>query len=86
MLSLGDVSAARSLYQRAAESGVGIAALKLADTYDPDFLADHHLRGIKGDPAEAAKWYRKAASLGASQADEQLKILEKSLLAKTRSD
>ncbi len=86
MLNLGDVSAARLLYQRAADSGVGIAALKLADTYDPAFLANHYLRGIKGDPAEAAKWYRKAASLGASEAEERLKILEKSLMAKARLD
>ena len=45
MLSLGDVSAARMLYQRAADAGVGVAALKLAETYDPAFLAAHDLRG-----------------------------------------
>jgi hypothetical protein len=77
MLRLGDVSAARMLFVRAAELGIGIAALKVADTYDPAFLAEHNLRGIKADPVEAERWYRKAQSMGEPQAEEHLKRLER---------
>ena len=45
MLGLGNVAAARMLYQRAADAGVGVAALKLAQTYDPVFIAARDLRG-----------------------------------------
>jgi hypothetical protein len=77
MLSLGDVSAARMLFARAAELGIAIAALKVADTYDRTFLAEHHLRGIKDDPVEAERWYRKAQSMGEPDAEERLKTLER---------
>jgi hypothetical protein len=73
MLNQGNVSAARMLYTRAAEDGVGIAALKLGNTYDPDFIAAHHLIGLKPDPEQAEAWYRKAAALGEPQAGPRLK-------------
>jgi hypothetical protein len=75
MLGLGNVSAARMLYQRAADAGVGVAALKLAETYDPAFLASRNLRGIKSDPVAAEVWYRKADALGEAGAIERLKSL-----------
>jgi hypothetical protein len=77
MLRLGDVSAARMLFSRAAESGIGIAALKMANTYDPAFLAEHNLRGIKADPAEAEAWCRKAQSMGEPLAKGYLAGLER---------
>jgi hypothetical protein len=77
MLRLGDVSAARMLFSRAAESGIGIAALRMADTYDPAFLAERNLRGIKADPAEAEAWCRKAQSMGEPLAKEYLAALER---------
>jgi hypothetical protein len=75
MLSLGNVSAARMLYQRAADAGVGVAALKLAETYDPTFLTSRNLRGIKSDAAAAEAWYRKAEEVGETEAIERLKSL-----------
>ena len=76
MLQLGDVSAARSLYERVAEAGVPEAARKLANTYDPLFLQSRGLRGIKGDAAAAESWNRRAAELervqGAQTAGEAL--------------
>jgi hypothetical protein len=74
VLALGDVSAARLLYARAAETA-GIAALRLAETYEPAFLAAHDLRGIKPDAAQAEKWYRKAAEMGERQAIDRLNNL-----------
>ena len=75
MLRLGDVSAARMLYQRAADDGVGVAALKLAEAYDPAFLTAHDLRGIKPDPIAAEAWYRRAQALGETEAIERLRSL-----------
>jgi TPR repeat protein len=72
MLTLGNVSAARMLYQRAADAGVGVAALKLAETYDPVFLAARELRGVKPDPVAAEAWYRRAAELGDVEATKRL--------------
>jgi hypothetical protein len=73
MLGLGNVSAARMLYQRAADAGVGVAALKLAETYDPAFLAARDLRGVKPDPVAAEAWYRRAEALGDAEATERLR-------------
>jgi hypothetical protein len=73
MLGLGNVSAARMLYQRAADAGVGVAALKLAETYDPAFLAARDLRGVKPDPVAAEAWYRRAEALGDAEAAERLR-------------
>ncbi len=75
MLSLGDIMAARLLFAHAAASGIGVAALKLGDTYSPAVLGELRLRGIKADFAEAEAWYRKAQALGEAQAEERLKKL-----------
>jgi TPR repeat protein len=84
MLDLGDVSAARLLYMRAMELGSGTAAMALAKTYDPTFLADHDLRGVKPDPAEATRWYQKAADMGLTQAKERLRNMDMNALAQKR--
>jgi hypothetical protein len=76
MLNQRNVVAARLLFARAADTGVGLAALKLAETYEPQFIADHNLIGIKGNEQEAEAWYRKAAALGETQAAQRLRTLE----------
>jgi hypothetical protein len=76
MLSQKNVVAARMLFARAANAGVGVAALKLAETYDSAFISLHNLIGIKADLHEAETWYRKAATLGEKEAERRLKILE----------
>jgi len=72
MLSIGDISAARLLFTRAAESGSGRAAVALGDTYNPIFLAEHNVRGSLADPELAKAWYREGLALGAPQARERL--------------
>ena len=84
LLQLGDVSAARLLYARAAELGSGTAALELAKTYDPTFLTDHDLRGVKPDPVEATRWYQRAADMGLTQAKERLRNMDMNALAQKR--
>jgi hypothetical protein len=71
----GHLDAARVFYERAAEVGDGRAALQLGETYDPAFLAQTGLVGERGNTATAARWYRRAAQLGASDADMLLRAV-----------
>jgi TPR repeat protein len=59
----GDVTAARLFYQRGAEAGDGTAALRLGETFDPEFLKRAHLSLVRGDAAKAMNWYHRAAEL-----------------------
>jgi TPR repeat protein len=72
LLALGDVSAARLLYERAAAGGDGRGATGAGKTYDPVFLLAIGARGIQADPVAAANWYRKAVELGDRSAVERL--------------
>ena len=75
MLAVGDVSAARRLYERAADAGSGEAAAAAGKTYDPSILALIGAVGIRPDPEQAASWYRRAVALGDQQAARWLKEL-----------
>ncbi|MEO3470288.1 hypothetical protein AAFN86_00370 [Roseomonas sp. CAU 1739] len=75
MLSVGDISAARLLFERAAHGGSGAAAAALGRTYDPRFLAALGARGIRPDAAAAAEWYRRGAALGDAEATRLLQAL-----------
>jgi type II secretory pathway predicted ATPase ExeA len=61
---LGDIAAARLLFQRAADAGSAGAATALGMTYDPNFTTAASAR----DPAQAIQWYQTAAALGDSSA------------------
>jgi TPR repeat protein len=69
MLAVGDVSAARLLYERAASAGSGPAATAMGRTYDPTVLAALGVRGLRPDPATALTWYRRATALGDAEAE-----------------
>jgi len=69
----GDVISARLFYERAAEAGDGQAALQLGETFDPAFLKQAGIIGIRGDSTTAEHWYQGALALGASQAQVLLK-------------
>jgi hypothetical protein len=58
----GDVSAARVMFQRAAEAGDPRAAFALGETYDPSVLRARG-GGITFDIALANSWYEKAKQL-----------------------
>lgn len=75
LLAEGNISSARLLFQRAADTGLAYGALFLAQTYDPHELALYKVRGMGGDPAVAKLWYEKAYALGAPEADERLRRL-----------
>lgn len=59
-LALGDIAAARLLFQRAAEAGNAGAATAVGKTYDPKFVPS----GQTADAKMAQYWYRRAQALG----------------------
>ena len=73
-LEQGNIGAARMFFQRAAEAGLAAGAVKMAATYDPVELErlNIQVQGVVGDRNEARKWYERARTLGAPEADERL--------------
>ncbi|HEY6432771.1 MAG TPA: hypothetical protein VIZ17_12390, partial [Acetobacteraceae bacterium] len=72
LIILGDISGARRLYTLAAQNNSREAALKLGDTYTPDFLARHGVEGLPPDLKQAHYWYEKAAALGDADAQQRM--------------
>jgi hypothetical protein len=72
LLRTGDIVSARLFYERAAAAGDGHAALRVAATFDPDFLSRLGLGKVQADTAEARFWYSRAIELGAADARRQL--------------
>jgi hypothetical protein len=76
MIDVGYFAGARAYFRRAAEAGSGEAALRLAATYDQEFIDKIGAQGIKADPGEARNWYERAKQLGVDDADTKLKALK----------
>ena len=74
-IAQGNIAIARQYYIRAANLGLAIAAMKVAETQDPNELARWNVRGLKPDPAEAKRWYQRALELKASEAEARLRRL-----------
>lgn len=72
LMSIGDITSARLLLQRAAEAEDADAAFMLGQTYDPAVLGSQDIRSITPDPAIARHWYQKAAQLGSADAQQRL--------------
>ena len=68
LMRSGDIASARLLFQRLANAGIADAALALAATYDPRYLAQHSLIGVVGDETMARSWYQRASELGSVEA------------------
>ena len=75
LLAIGDIVAARSFYERAAEQGSVLAMTEAGKTYDPLFLEQARVRGGRGDAGKAADWYRRAGAAGDAEAEQRLKRL-----------
>jgi TPR repeat protein len=71
----GDLAAARSLFQRAAEAGDARAAFALAETYDPMALQRRGEQGFAPDIAKARTWYERAREYGSGEASQRLQML-----------
>jgi TPR repeat protein len=63
-LSEGDIASARLFFQRAADAGDSRAAMRMAVTFDAAFLDRAGVHGVRGDPEQAAFWFRRARELG----------------------
>jgi hypothetical protein len=75
LIEKGDIVAARTLYQRAAEMGSGSAALTLGATYDPNRLWSFGALGMVGNRERAKQWYLRASELGQPDAKARLMAL-----------
>jgi TPR repeat protein len=63
-VAVGDIVAARLLYERAANLGSADGARSMGKTYDAEFLRRVGVHGIRADQAASMAWFRKAAVLG----------------------
>jgi hypothetical protein len=75
LLVRGDIVAARTLYERAAEAGNAEAALTLGATYDPSRLWFLGTLGVAGNKQRAREWYVRADKLGHPDAKARLGAL-----------
>jgi hypothetical protein len=75
LLVTGDIIAARFAFERAARAGSAAAATGVGKTFDPLFLAAAGVRGIQGNPFEAAAWYRRGSAAGDREAEARLHAL-----------
>ncbi len=71
----GNIGSARLWFAPAAEDGDPDAAMMLATTYDPIKLARLAVVGMAGDRDAAIRWYKRAAELGAENAQASLSAL-----------
>ena len=71
----GRVSAARLMFQRAAEACDVRAAFALGASYDPIMLQKLGVALLDPDVAAARVWYEKAKELGSSEASQELELL-----------
>jgi len=65
----GDITAARLLFQRAADTGSAEAAHALGATYDIQSLLAVGARATYANPALAAQWYSRATELASTAAN-----------------
>jgi septal ring factor EnvC (AmiA/AmiB activator) len=75
LLSQGDIGAARSVLDRAAETGSAPALFALAETYDPFVLSAWRTLGTQGDAAKARELYARALAGGVQEAKDRLNAL-----------
>jgi hypothetical protein len=68
LLGTRDIGGARLFYERAGAAGSARGAISAGKTYDPVYLAEINVRGIRPDPAKAIEWYGKALAQGETSA------------------
>ena len=78
LIASGDLTAARVVLRRAAESKDAAAALALGSTYDPVILRELKTFGFAPDLEMARGWYEKAKEFGSEEAQRRIQILARS--------
>jgi hypothetical protein len=64
LMRTGDIAAARLLFEELVMTGSARGARAMAETFDPAFLEDYRITGLRPDIEAAKKWYRRAAQMG----------------------
>ena len=77
LLSQGDIIAARTVLERAIETGSARASFAIAETYDPQILPQWNVYGTRSDVLKAREFYEKAALSGIEEAKNRLKTLDR---------
>ena len=77
LLRQGNISAARIVLERAAETGSALASFTLAETYDPVILSTWGTYGTRGDTTKARELYAKARAGGIQDAKDRLDELDR---------
>ena len=72
LITVGDITSARLLLERAANAQDASAAFLLGQTYDPAVLGTSDTRSITADATAARDWYQRAAQLGSAEARQRL--------------
>jgi TPR repeat protein len=75
LLDQSNITAARSVLQRAAESGSAPALFLLAETYDRAILSAWGIFGKRGNVRKARDLYTKAVAGGVHEAKYRLSVL-----------
>jgi hypothetical protein len=75
LLAQGDIGAARTVLQRAVETGSAQASFMLAETYDPRILSAWGTYGTRGEVTKARELYAKAQAGGIQEAKDRLSAL-----------
>jgi TRAP-type uncharacterized transport system substrate-binding protein len=71
-LQAGDISGARGILEHALAERSGIAAFKLAETYDPRQLAKWQVHGVQADWSKSQALYERAREAGVAQASQRI--------------
>jgi hypothetical protein len=77
LLGLGNIGAARTVLERAAEMGSALASFTLAETYDPIILSKWGAYGMRGDATKARELYAKAHAGGINEAKDRPEALDR---------
>jgi hypothetical protein len=75
LLGQGNIGAARTVLERAAETGSAKASFALAETYDPVILSTWGAYGTRADATKAREFYAKARDGGISEAKDRFNAL-----------
>jgi hypothetical protein len=76
LLGQGNISAARRVLERAAETGSALASFTLAKTYDPIIVSKWGTYGTRGDATKARELYAKAHAGGIHEAKDRSEALD----------
>lgn len=76
LLNQGNIGAARTVLEYAAEAGSARANFALAETYDPLILSTWGTHGTRGDTTKARDHYAKAHAGGVQEARDRLNALQ----------